>query len=526
MKILVCDPISEKGVEALKGLKGSTVDVKLKLPKEEIIRIIPEYNAVVVRSETKITADIIEAGKNLKVIGRAGVGIDNVDVESATKRGIIVMNTPAGNTISAAEHTVSLILALSRNIPQASASMKANKWERSKFMGVELYGKTLGVVGLGKIGLEVVNRMKSFGMKIIAYDPFISEDKAKELEVELKMLNELIKNSDYMTFHTPLTKETKHMIAKKQFDMMKKGVRIVNVARGGIIDESALYDAVVEGKVAGAALDVFEVEPPKDSKLTELDNVVMTPHLGASTKEAQENVAIEIAHQIVEALQGGMIKNAVNFPSIEPELYEQLSPYIELSEKIGKMYSQLHEGRIASVEITYSGDVAGKNVFPMTSALVKGLLEPVVQESVNYVNAIVLAKSRGIHIVEKKTGDIADYVNLISLNVKSDGRESVISATLFSRKEARIVRIDNFRINSIPSGNMLIVYNTDVPGVLGHIATALGKRNVNIAGLQYGRIKSGGDAISVLNVDSSLDSTTIEEIKKLPDIKDAKMVVL
>ncbi|MCM8762788.1 MAG: phosphoglycerate dehydrogenase, partial [Candidatus Omnitrophica bacterium] len=421
MKILVSDPLSEEGLKILKEVNDFQVDVKTGLKPEELKEAIKDYDALLVRSSTKVTKDIIAAANRLKIIGRAGVGLDNVDLEAATQKGIIVMNTPAGNTISTAEHTMSLILSLSRNIPQADASLKQGEWQRTKFMGVELYNKVLGIVGLGKIGSEVARRALAFGMKVLAYDPFLSREIAEGLGVEVVELDDLLKRSDFISVHTPLTDETRHMISDKQFALMKKGVKIINCARGGIIDEGALIKAIKEGRVSGAALDVFEKEPlPPDSELLKLNNVVLTPHLGASTEEAQVNVAVEIAEVVRDALLGKGIRNAANYPSVDPESYKMLKPYIELSEKMGGFGCQLSEGRIQEVKITYTGEISQQDVSPLVLALVKGLLTPILQDTVNFINALRLAKERGIRIEEVRLSKEEEFVNLISLEIKTD----------------------------------------------------------------------------------------------------------
>ncbi|MFH0731999.1 MAG: phosphoglycerate dehydrogenase [Candidatus Omnitrophota bacterium] len=525
MKILVSDPLSKEGIEILKKEKFE-VDEKTKLTPDELKKIIKDYDALIVRSETKVTADIIKASKNLKVIGRAGVGLDNVDATEASKKGIIVMNTPGGNTISAAEHTMSLILALSRNIAQATASMKKGEWNRKKFMGVELYEKTLGVVGLGRIGTEVAKRALSFGMKVIAYDPYLTIDKAKQLEIQLVTLKELFASADYITVHVPLVADTKHLISEKEIKQMKDGVRIINGARGGIIDEAALLDGVKSGKIAGVALDVFEKEPPEESELLKMDNVITTPHLGASTQEAQVNVAIDIAKQVADALLGRGVRNAVNIPYIEPEALKVIQPYINLSEKMGALQSQLAEGRITEVNISYAGEIAKHDVMPVTVAFVKGLLTPVVGEMVNYVNASVLASERGIKVTESKTSSVGEFANLVCAIIKTSEKEVEVSGTLFANGQPRIIRIDGFYVEIEPKGYMLFASNKDVPGIIGQIGTILGKNNINIAAMTFGRKKQGGMAVSVCSVDSAIPEKVLEQIRKADNIYGAKLIKL
>lgn len=526
MKVLVSDPLSEQGVAILKKEPGFEVDVKPKMPKEELLACISNYEALVVRSETKVTKEVIEAGKNLKIIGRAGVGLDNVDIETASKRGIIVMNTPGGNTISTAEQTFSLLLALSRNIPQAVASLKAKKWDRKKYTGVEVYGKTLGILGLGRIGAEVAKRAQAFGMKVIATDPFISAERAQQLGVELVKKSELIKRADYITVHAPLNAETKSMIGPEEFEYMKDGVRIINCARGGIVEEKSLYENLKSGKVAGAALDVYEQEPPLESPLLDLENCVTTPHLGASTEEAQVNVAIEIAEQVVDALKGRTVRNAINVPAIEPEVLTLIRPYLTLAEKLGSLQAQLAEGGIQEVRVHYSGEVCKYNVSPITVAIVKGILDPILNETVNYVNAPFLAKERGIKVIESKSSEAEDFATLIAVTVKTETKESSAVGTLFGKNDPRIVRLDGFHIDAVPFGYMIILSNEDVPGIIGSVGVTLGKHKINIAGLALGRKEKGGLAVTGLNVDEFVPDNVLAEIRKLPHVLGAKLVKL
>ncbi|MFH0838985.1 MAG: phosphoglycerate dehydrogenase [Candidatus Omnitrophota bacterium] len=526
MKILVSDSIAEEGLSILKEEKAVEVVVNTKLKPEELKEVIKDFDALIVRSSTKVTKEIIEASSRLKVIGRAGTGLDNVDADAATKKGIIVMNTPGGNTISTCEHTFSLILALSRKIPQADASLKKGEWERKKFMGIELFGKVLGVVGLGRIGTEVAKRAVAFGMKPIAFDPYLNEEMAKELEVELVDLKELLKRSDYITVHTPLTNETKYIIDEEEFALMKDGMWIINCARGGLINEKALYNALTSGKVAGCALDVFEEEPPKDSPLLKAENVVVTPHLGASTEEAQVSVAVDIAKQVLDALLGRGIRNAVNVPCIEPELLKHIEPFINLAEKIGLFIAQLSEGRVREVKVAYSGDITAHDTKQVTIALVKGLLSAVLVDNINYVNATCLAKERGITITESKSTDTGDFVNLIAVEVITDKGKCSIYGTLFTKKDPRIVRVNEFYVDLIPKGNLLVISNIDKPGIVGYIGTLMGTHSINIAGLTFGRVSPGGKAITVLNVDNDVSKEVLEEVKKGKNITDAKLIKL
>jgi D-3-phosphoglycerate dehydrogenase len=527
MKILVSDPLSEEGIKLLRDIKEFQVDVKTDLKPDALKEIIKDYDALIVRSATKVTKDVIAEAVKLKVIGRAGVGLDNVDLEAATQKGIIVMNTPAGNTISTAEHTVSMILALSRNIAQANASMKQGEWKRSKFMGVELYNKTLGIVGFGRIGTEVAKRALSFGMKVLACDPFLSRQVAEALGVEIVELKGLFERSDYITVHTPLTEETKHMISGSQFAQMKKGVRLINCARGGIIDEAALVNAIKEGKVAGAAIDVFEKEPPSaDNELLKLDSVIATCHLGASTEEAQVNVAIEIAECVRDYLLGKGIRNAANYPCLEAELYKIFEPYINLAEKLGAFSSQLVEGRFQELSISYIGDIAKHDLTPLTMALVKGILSPILKETVNFVNAVNLAKERGIKIKEVKSSKEEEFVNSIQLEIKTDKEVKKIYGTLSSNKQPRIVKIDEYYVEMSPQGEMIVIQNWDKPGVIGNLGMLLAKHSINIATMTFGRQAPGGKAVSVLNVDSSVSPELLDKIKKTENILSVKVIKL
>jgi len=524
LKVIVTDPISEEGVKRLK--KEATVEVATNLSESELVEQIKDYDALIVRSGTQVTRKVINAATKLKVIGRAGVGVDNIDVDAATEKGIIVINAPEGNTISAAEHTIAMMLALSRNIPQANASLKRGEWNRSKFVGVEVNNKTLGIIGLGRVGTEVVKRAQGLGMQVLAYDPFISAERAEELGIQLADIDEILKKSDYITIHTPLNKDTRHLISEEQFKKMKDGARIINCARGGIIEEDVLARAIKSGKVAGAALDVFENEPPKDSPLLHLDNVIVTPHLGASTREAQVNVAVTAAEGVLEALKGGPVRNAVNMPSIKPETLAVIKPYLMLAEKLGSLCIQLIEGRIDAVEVSYSGDVASIDTGPLTIAVLKGILNRMLSEPVNFVNAPVIAKSRGVKVVESKIGATEDFADLITVTVKTPKGEKSVAGTLFGKKDARIVRIDRYHVDAVPSGHMLVSAHFDKPGIIGRVGTILGENDINIAGMQVGREKIRGKAVMVLNVDSAVPDKILKQIEKIDGIFDIKPVVL
>jgi D-3-phosphoglycerate dehydrogenase len=526
VKVLVSDSISPKGVEILKKA-GLQVDVKTGLKSEELKAIIGEYDALIIRSATKVTAEIIEAADKLKVIGRAGTGVDNVDKVAATKKGIVVMNTPGGNTITTAEHTIAMLFSLARRIPQATASMKAGKWEKKKFMGVELYNKTLGIIGLGRIGSEVAKRMQCMGMNVLAYDPFLSDEKAEELGIIKTDLDRLFTESDFITIHTPLTAETKYLINKDTIAKMKNGVYIINCARGGIVNEKDLYEAIQSGKVAGAALDVFEKEPPEEGyPLIADDRVICTPHLGASTVEAQENVAVAIAEQVVDYLINGTIRNAVNFPSIPFDQVPLIRPYLVLLERMGSFVSQIFTKSIKQVQIEYLGEISDLNTQALTAAALKGILDPILGEPVNYVNASFIAKERGIEVKEIKGKEAGDYQSLVRIILIGKDDKAVIAGTLLSRKDPRIVQINDISMEIIPEGNMIFMRNWDRPGVIGNIGTLLGQNNINIGHMHFGRKEAGGIAFSVISIDAPLTEEIIDRIKKLPNILEVKPVYI
>ncbi len=517
MKILVSDNLSEKGVEIFKNTPGIEVEVKTGLKPEELKRIIKNYEGLVVRSSTKATAEIIEAADKLKVIGRAGTGVDNIDKEAATKRGIVVMNTPGGNTITTAEHTVSMLLSLSRNIPQATASLKAGKWEKKKFMGTELFNKTLGIVGLGKIGSVVADRALGLKMKVIAYDPLISPETSSKMGVELVSLGELFSRSDYISPHTPVTPETRGLLGADSFKKMKDGVKILNCARGGIVNEKDLVEAIKSGKVSGAALDVFEKEPPKDNPLLELDEVICTPHLGASTEEAQINVAVAVAEQMIDYLMNGTIRNAVNVPSIDGKLFSVLTPYLTLAERMGSFQSQIITGNLEEIIVEYSGDVLHYDVGPITTYLLKGLLK-FLDEDVNFVNAPIIAGERGIKVVETKSSEAEDFISLITLKTKTSSEESLMSGTILGKRDLRIVKFNKFRLEIPPEGHMLLIHSNDRPGVIGTIGMVLGDGKVNVSRMQFGREEREGRSLVVLGTDSPISQLMLEKMKKLPNI--------
>lgn len=525
MKVLVSDNISAKGVEILKKA-GLEVDVKTGMKPEELKACIGEYSGLVIRSATKVTAEIIEAATNLKVIGRAGSGLDNVDKAAASKKGIVVMNTPGGNTVTTAEHTIAMLFSVARMIPQATASMKAGKWEKKKFMGVELFNKTLGIVGLGAIGSQVAKKAQGIEMNIIAYDPFLSEEKAQEMGIKKGSLDEIFAESDFITIHSPMTPETKGLINASTIAKMKNGVRIINCARGGIVNEHDLYEAMKNGKVAAAALDVLEKEPPENNPLLTLENLICTPHLGASTEEAQENVALAVAEQIADYLVHGTIRNAVNFPSIPSDQVPRLQPYINLAEKLGSFSCQIFEGGATEIIVEYCGDAATVNTAPVTIAALKGYLNPILLETVNFVNAPFIAKERGIEVKETKSSDAGDFFSKITIRIKAKNKESYVSGTLYSKKDPRVIEIDNFKVEIVPEGELLLMYNNDKPGVIGNIGNLLGKNNINIARMHFGRESAGGRAISVVSLDAKPGPEVLDQLKALPNILSIKQISL
>jgi D-3-phosphoglycerate dehydrogenase len=523
-KVIVSDKLSKEGIDILTQTGKIQVDVKTGLKPEELKQIIHEYDGIVIRSATKLTNDILESAKNLKVIGRAGSGLDNVDKAAATAAGIVVMNTPGGNTVTTAELTFAMLLAMSRHIPQSFLSIKEGKWEKSKFQGTEVYGKTLGIIGMGNIGQVLYSRAKCFGMNAIGYDPLLSKEKARELGIELVSLDEIYAKSDYISVHTPLVKETKGMINKETISKMKDGVKLLNIARGGIINETDLYEALKSGKVSACALDVFETEPPANNPLLTLDNLIATPHLGASTEEAQTNVAVAICHQIADYLINGTIKNAVNVPSVTKEEVEIIGPYLNLGEKIGKLLGSIITGGITNIKIDYNGAVSAHNTGAITPNVIKGILYPILGEDINYVNANEVAKKRGISVVESKSDQAFDYTSTISISAVTDSKTFSISGAIFGKKNPWIVKIDDYSIEAIPEGHILVIYNLDKPGVIASIGKVLGKHKINIARMHLGRHLD--KAISILQLDSAVSNAAIDELKSEPNITEAKYLEL
>ena len=518
MKVLIADAINEKGIENLKEVADVVVDTEI--TPEELANTIHEYNGIVVRSRTKLTADIIEKADNLQIIARAGVGVDNIDIDAATEKGIMVVNSPESTSVTVAEHTMGLILSMARKISIADKSVKEGKWEKKKFMGVELRNKTLGVIGMGRIGSQVVNRCKAFGMDAMAYDPYLPEEVAKQMGVELTDLDSVLKNADFITIHVPLTPETEHSISTEQFEIMKDGAFIVNCARGGVIDEEALYDTLVNDKIGGAALDVYEDEPPKDSKLCELDNIVLTPHIAASTKEAQRDAAIIVADEIIELTKGNNPKNVLNMPRIDNNTYQELTPYMELCEKLGSFISQAVNGKIQEIEIVYSGELAEiSNLEILTRTVIQGAVNPFLSSPVNAVNASLVAKDRGISITEGRKDNAKGYESLIKVIAKSEADS--FSAEGTHLHEARILKVNGYWVDVIPKGHMFIAKYEDVPGSIGKIGTKLGEHNVNIGIMQVGRDKKGGRAIMVLTLDKEIPKEVIKELQDLDNVYEA-----
>lgn len=520
MKILVSDKLSEAGVEILKN-GGFTVDVKTGLRPDEIKEIIGEYDALVVRSATKATEEIITAGRKLKVIGRAGAGVDNIDSSAASKQGVVVMNTPGGNTVTTGEHAIAMMMALTRNIPQANAFMKDGKWEKKALEGREITGKTLGIIGMGRVGSVVASRAQGLKMNVIVYDPFVTKDLAEKQGIELAQnLADLYARSDYITVHTPKSKETMGLVGKEAFSKMKKGVFIINCARGGIVDEKSLVEALDSGKVAGAAVDVFDKEPPEDWTLPKHPKVIATPHLGASTLEAQENVALAIAEQIVDYLKNGVIRNAVNAPSVSPEMLPKTKPYLELAEKMGRFMGQIIgqviSDRLKKVTINYTGAAAGIDTKPVTIAALKGILCSIADD-VNYINAPILLKERGIDLVESQSSKEEVFTNTIEMTLEFDKGSRSLMGSVFKPDDLRIVRIDNYAIEVIPEGTMLVIYNKDMPGTVGNIGMTLGEAGINIARLFLGRDRQEGTAIIIINVDAEVPKKVIDKIRKVPN---------
>ena len=525
MKVLISDTLAESAKRVLEA-REIPYDDRPGLPADELTQCLGQYDGILVRSATKLTRDVLEHSGALRVIGRAGVGVDNVDVEAATERGILVMNTPEGNTVSTAEHTFSLLLALSRNIPQAVASVRGGKWDKGTFAGVEVRGKTLGIVGVGRIGKQVARFAQGFQMKVIGFDPFITREKATELAIELVELDELFRRSDYITVHTPLTNETRHIINAAAIEKMKPGVRIINCARGGIVDEAALVAALESGRIAGAALDVFSTEPPEANQLLELGNVIATPHLGASTAEAQEQVAVDVAEQMADYLLDGRITNAVNVPLVDERVLRKLRPYVVLAERLGSLVAQMVKGRVEVIEVEACGRIGEYDAGPVSVAALKGFLGTILEGGVNEINAPIKAKERGIRIAESTGGDSEEFMSLVRVKAGTAEESVSVAGTVFGTSQARIVRINGYHVDAHPEGCLVVIVNKDVPGAIGKIGTTLGNHRVNIADMTLGRKKQGGDAMVVLNIDGEVPAEAINELRATNEIVDVTICML
>lgn len=523
MRVLISDNLAPVGAEILKDA-GLEVDVKAGLRPDEIKAIIGDYEGLIIRSATRVTADLLESAGRLKVVGRAGIGLDNVDIPAASQKGVVVMNAPDGNATTTAELAISMMMSLSRNIPQATASMKAGKWEKKRFMGRELTGKVFGVIGIGRIGSIAASRAQGLKMKTIAYDPHMPRDVAEKIGVELVGLLELARRSDVISVHVPLTKETKNLVSTEFFANMKPDSMFIDCARGGVCDEAALYEALKRNQIAGAALDVYANEPTtlENCPLLGLDNFICTPHLGASTSEAQENVALAIAEQVADYLNKGTVTNAVNVPSVSDDVLAQVGPYITLGEMLGNMHMQLARGGIQEISIEYGGSLADLNTSSITVGFLKGLFTPILKDAVNYVNAPIIARDRGIKIIESHTDHSSDFINTLSIRVVTDEAENVLVGTVFGKNEPRLVRLNEFRLEALPSGPMLLVYNNDVPGVIGALGTELGRGGVNISRMTVGREEESKQNIIFLGTDQLIPAEVLEKVRALENINGAQ----
>jgi D-3-phosphoglycerate dehydrogenase len=527
MKVLVTDSLAEEGLRLLRDAGGIELDARTGLSADALKVALAEAEGVIIRSGTALTADVLEQPRRLRAIVRAGVGVDNVDVATATRRGIVVMNTPGGNTVSTAEHTVSLMMALSRHVAQANESLHAGRWERSRFSGTQLAGKTLGVIGLGRVGMAVARRALGLEMKVIGFDPFMSAERAAQHGVEtVPHLDDLLARCEYLTVHTPLTDETRGLIGAARLARMRRGVRVINCARGGIIDEAALADALRTGHVAGAALDVFEREPPGDHPLLSLPNVIATPHLGASTAEAQVEVAVEAARLMIDFLTTGRVSFAVNMAPLDKAELSELRLYLDMARRLGLLHAQIDRGSIRRVRLHYRGDVAGRNTKLVTACFAAGLLEHALVEGVNMVNAEMLAQERGIEIIEEKSTEHGDFTTMIAVDVETDRQTYVAAGTIFGKQFLRLVRLGEFRLDAYLDGILMIVSHQDVPGIVGSIGTIFGRHGVNIAAMTVGRERPRGQAIAVLNLDSEPPAPAVSEVLEHPAISTAAVVKL
>ncbi len=520
VKVLISDKMSPLAADVFRA-RGIEVDEKVGMSPDELAACIGDYDGLAVRSATKATNEILASADNLKVIGRAGIGVDNIDIPGATQRGIVVMNTPFGNSITTAEHSIAMLLSLARQIPEASASTHRGKWEKSRFMGVEVAGKTLGLIGCGNIGSVVADRAQGLKMKVLAYDPFLSPERAETIGVEKVELDALFPRADFITLHTPLTDQTRNVINAEAIAKMRKGVRIVNCARGGLIDEAALKEAVEGGQVAGAALDVFAEEPATDNPLFGVEGIVVTPHLGASTTEAQEKVALQIAEQMADFLLDGAITNALNMPSVSAEDAPRLKPYMRMVEQIGRFAGQITETGLKNVTVEYAGHAATLNTSPLTAIVLEGLLSPLM-ESVNMVNAPLVAKERGVAVIETKQESISDYQTLVRLTVETERRKRVVAGSLFGDSKPRVVQINDMAVEAELAPHMIYLNNEDKPGLIGAVGTVLGDADLNIATFHLGRSEAGGDALALIEIDGEIEEEVLSKLQALPHVKQAK----
>jgi len=525
LHVLITDPIDPRCKEIFEA-EGFSVSYLPGIPADEVMKQIRHAHVLIVRSQTQVTSEIIEAGKELKIVGRAGAGVDNIDVSTATRHGVIVMNTPGGNTISTAEHTMSMMLALVRNIPQAHHSVQSGKWDRKSFVGTELQGKTLGIVGLGKVGTEVARRSAAFGMRILVYDPVQSSEVASKIGANIVELDQLLRESDIITVHSPLIPETKGLIGEHAFTVCKKGVRIINCARGGIVDEAALVKALDDGRVAGAALDVFEKEPPENPALVRHPKVVLTPHLGASTEEAQEKVAIQIARQVCDALKGRGIVGSVNADIVQVAMKKELQPYLDLAERIGRMIAQLKTGMIRTITVSVTGELLQEAAQAMSAAVLKGILERAMAEHVNYLNAPVLARDRGITVHLHQATEDELYTHVLSVEYQGEKERRKIAGTVFGNKELRITSIDGFHFEMKPEGHLLLYSNIDKPGMLAKVSGILAQANINIGGLSLGRFGLGTQALTLISTDGIIPGPILHDIASLEGVSAVKSIIL
>ncbi len=522
MKVLVSDPLSEEAVNRLR--EHAEVDVKTGLKPEELIPIIGDYDALAVRSQTQVTAEVIKAGKKLQIIGRAGVGIDNIDVKAATQQGIIVVNAPTGNTVSAAEHAIALMFALARNIPRANTSLKGGEWRRSEFMGTEIRGKTLGLIGLGNVGSEVARRVRGMEMKLIGHDPFVSAEYARKIQVELVPMEKLLKESDFISLHLPLTPQTKGLIGAKELELIKPTARIINTARGALIDEEVLANAVKEKKIAGAAVDVFPKEPATESPLFGVDNIIVTPHLGASTAEAQVLASTDIAEQIIDVAQGKLPRYAVNAPFIPPEMLSVLAPLMNVASMVGRLVSQLAEGQMKTIKISYDGEVSECDTKILKAAVLGGLLENVSEERVTLVNADLVASRRGLKVVEKSEATCENYASLVTVEATTSAGVTTVAGTVI-RSEPHIVQVNNYWMDIVPTGGyFLFADHLDRPGLIGAVGKVTGDADINISAMHVSRLKPRGQALMVLALDEPLTEAQKKKMLAIPNVDSVKVV--